>query len=122
MGAHRRAPRRVADEPAAGEPEGDGMAARAQAAQERDGRLLVSVRVVPRAARERVELEGRALRVRLTAPPVEGAANEALVALLAGRLGIPKRDVTLVRGATAREKQIAIAGLSAADFWARLGL
>lgn len=82
----------------------------------------MNVRVVPRAARERVELDGQGLRVRLTAPPVEGAANEALITLLAGRLGVPKRSLTLVRGVTAREKQIAVVGLSAADFWARLGL
>ncbi len=82
----------------------------------------MNVRVVPRAARERVELDGQGLRVRLTAPPVEGAANEALITLLAGRLGVPKRSLTLVRGVTAREKQIAVVGLSVADFWARLGL
>lgn len=95
---------------------------RAAIAAERDGRLVVSVRVVPRASREAIELGHRALRVRLTAPPVEGAANQALVALLTARLHLPKRAVTLLRGASARDKQLAIDGLSAADFWARLGL
>ena len=94
---------------------------RARIVAERDGRLIVSVHVVPRASREAIELGHGALRVRLTASPVEGAANEALVALLSVRLHLPKRAVTLVRGATARDKQIAIDGLSAADFWARLG-
>lgn len=101
---------------------GDRAEVRSHVAREDGGRLLVNVRVVPRAARERVELDGQGLRVRLTAPPVEGAANEALITLLAGRLGVPKRSLTLVRGVTAREKQIAVVGLSAADFWARLGL
>jgi uncharacterized protein len=96
--------------------------ARVHVVAERDGRLLVSVRVVPRASREAIELDGPALRVRLTAPPVEGAANAALVALFASRLRLPKRAISLVRGATSREKQLAIEGLSAADFWARLGL
>lgn len=50
-----------------------------------------------------------ALRVRLAAPPVDGKANAALVAWLAQALGCPKRDVQLLRGDTARRKQLAIA-------------
>jgi uncharacterized protein YggU (UPF0235/DUF167 family) len=65
-------------------------------------------------------LEGGELRARLPAPPVEGAANAALVALLAERLGVPKRTIALVRGATARHKLIAINGLDAATFWQRV--
>jgi uncharacterized protein (TIGR00251 family) len=51
------------------------------------------------------------LKVRLTAPPVDGAANEALVALLAERLGIPKRAIQIVRGATSRQKTVEITGM-----------
>jgi uncharacterized protein len=80
------------------------------------------VRVTPRAGRDVLALEGGVLRIRLAAAPVDGAANAALLSLLATRLRIPMRAVTLLRGATSREKLVAIAGLSAADFWQRLGI
>jgi uncharacterized protein len=54
-----------------------------------------------------------ALKVRLTAPPVDGAANDALVAFLAARLGIAKSAVRLVAGQRARDKVVAVRGLSA---------
>jgi uncharacterized protein YggU (UPF0235/DUF167 family) len=85
------------------------------------GRLHVSLRVTPRAARDELILEGGELRARLHAPPVEGAANAALLALLAARLHVPKTALELVRGATARQKVVAIAGLSPDDLWGRLG-
>lgn len=78
---------------------------------EKEGALVIAVRVQPRASRS--QLEGIAedrLRVRLSAPPVEGAANEACAALLAEVFGVPKRDVTLVRGHRAREKHFEIRG------------
>jgi uncharacterized protein YggU (UPF0235/DUF167 family) len=68
---------------------------------------------MPRARRNALMFEGETLRAWLTAPPVDGAANAALVALLAERLGIPKRAVTLLRGETAREKVVAIEGVNA---------
>jgi uncharacterized protein YggU (UPF0235/DUF167 family) len=68
---------------------------------------------MPRARRNALKFEGERLRAWLTAPPVDGAANAALVALLAERLGIPKRAVTLLRGETAREKVVAIEGVNA---------
>lgn len=80
----------------------------------------MAVRVTPRARRNAIALEGDTLRVWLTAPPVDGAANAALLALLAERLGIPKRAVTLVRGETAREKVVAIEGVSVETLRQRL--
>ena len=65
--------------------------------------------------------EGERLRVRLTAAPVDGAANEALVALLAERLGLPKRQVMVVRGATSRQKVVEVVGLNLEDVKRRLG-
>ena len=86
-----------------------------------DGTLLIiAVRVTPRARRNALTLEDGALRAWLTAPPVDGAANAALVALLAERLGIPKRAVTLLRGGTAREKVVAIEGVSVETLRQRL--
>jgi uncharacterized protein len=77
--------------------------------------LRVRVHVQPRASRnEIVGLHGAALKVRLQAPPVEGAANEALVVLIAGRLGLPRRAVRVVSGATSRAKTIEIEGTTEA--------
>ena len=56
----------------------------------------------------------------LTAPPVDGAANTALVALLAQCLAVPKRDIEIVRGATGRSKVIEISGISAEDVEKRI--
>ena len=82
-----------------------------------------AVRVQPRASRERVEGEhDGALKVALTAPPVDGEANAALVALLAKTFGVPKRDVTLVRGDTGRSKVLRVEGLTAAAALRALGL
>lgn len=88
-----------------------------------DGAVHLRVRVVPRARRNAVEgVEGEALKVRVTAPPVEGAANEALIAYLAEVLGVPKRDIALVHGARSRVKVLAINGLAVETVKARLGL
>ncbi len=88
--------------------------------REDESRLIVPVWVTPRARRNALALEGETLRAWLTAPPVEGAANAALLALLAERLGLPKRAVTLLRGETSREKLVAIEGISAEEFSKRL--
>lgn len=74
------------------------------------------VRLQPRASRNEIAgvLDG-ALRVRLHAPPVDGAANEALVAFLADRLAIPRRGVRIVTGATSRTKTIEVDGVTSSD-------
>ena len=67
----------------------------------------LDVAVVPQARKTGIDgFHDGALRVRLVAPPVEGQANEALVAWLARQLGLPKRAVQLARGATSRRKQL----------------
>ena len=94
----------------------------ASVVREEAGRLLVAVRVTPRAAHDDIALDGDRLRIRLHAPPVVGAANVALLELLAKRLGVPRRAVTLERGETSRAKVLAVTGLSVEEFWKRLGL
>jgi uncharacterized protein (TIGR00251 family) len=78
---------------------------------ERDGSLIFTVRVVPRASKSAVvgEHDG-ALRVRVAAPPVEGAANEELVRTLARSLGVPVRFVEITSGHTAKLKQVRVQG------------
>lgn len=69
--------------------------------------------VVPRAkVTEVAGRHGDAVRIRLAAPPVDGAANAELVRFLAERLGVPRSAVTIVRGATARRKTVAIFGVT----------
>lgn len=82
--------------------------------------MLVPVRVFPRSNRNELVLADDGLRAWLTAPPVEGAANEALIGLLAEYLRLPKRAVCVARGATGRQKLIEITGLSAEECWKRL--
>ena len=75
--------------------------------------MRMSVRVIPRSSKNSITWEEGVLKVRLTAPPVDGAANEALIALLAQRLGLPKRDISIVQGATGRQKTVEIIGMTA---------
>lgn len=80
------------------------------------------VHVQPRA--RRTELAGRhgdAIKVRLAAPPLNGAANDELVRFLAGVLGVSRRAVRVVAGLAARRKVVEIDGVAPADAAARLG-
>jgi uncharacterized protein (TIGR00251 family) len=71
--------------------------------------LIVRVQVQPRARRDAFAgLHGDAVKIRLTAPPVDGKANAALIAFLADAFGVPKRQVTLLSGETGRAKLIRI--------------
>lgn len=76
----------------------------------RDG-IEIAVRVTPRASRDALRAgTPEHFAARLTAPPVEGAANEALVALVAKRFDVSRRAVTLISGDTARLKRLRIEG------------
>ncbi len=88
--------------------------------REEPGRVLLTIRVTPRARRETLTVRDGRLLAHLRAAPVDGAANEALIALLAERAGVRRSEVSIVRGLTSREKQIAIAGASAATLHLRL--
>jgi uncharacterized protein (TIGR00251 family) len=81
--------------------------------KEAKGAIVFTVRVQARARRDAIEgLWQGALRVRLTAPPVEGRANEALRHLLAARLNIPVSAVRILAGERSRTKRIAVRGAS----------
>lgn len=86
-----------------------------------DDAVLLSIKVQPRAKRnELAGLLGSELKVRVTAPPVDSAANEAVLEFLAETLGIPPRQVTLIRGRTSTHKVIRIDGLDAIAVSVRL--
>lgn len=90
--------------------------------EEPDGTTLF-VKAQPRSSRnEIVGVQGNELRIKVTAPPVDSAANEALVRFLAEALGLSRGQVQLVRGASARHKAIKVSGLSATEVKKRLGL
>ena len=80
------------------------------------GGVALSVRLTPKGGRDAIDgietlADGRAVfKVRVRAAPSEGEANQALCRLLAKAMGVPPRDITLIAGATARIKRLAIAG------------
>ena len=81
--------------------------------QERGGTIVIAVRVTPRASRDAIEGEHEgALRVRLTAPPVDDRANDALRRLLAERLNVPISAVRIVAGEKSRTKRVEIPGVT----------
>jgi len=88
----------------------------------KDGAIL-TIQVQPKASKsECVGLHGDALKIRIAAPPVEGRANEALLAFLAKRLEVPPSTLAIHSGAGGRHKRVLCTTLKAADVLARLGL
>jgi uncharacterized protein (TIGR00251 family) len=76
----------------------------------------LAVRIQPRASKNGISrMQDGSLKIRLTAPPVDGAANEALVKFLSDTLSVSQSKVEIVSGHTSREKRIKISGMSDAD-------
>jgi uncharacterized protein (TIGR00251 family) len=85
--------------------------------------VVITVRVIPRAGKSGVAgTRGDALLVRLKAAPVEGAANDELIDVIAEQLGVPKRAVEIVSGARSRTKRVRVAGLDVESVSKLLGL
>lgn len=85
-----------------------------------DGAIL-SIHVQPKASKtECVGVHGGALKFRVAAPPVEGAANEALCVYLAGRFGLPKKAVVVKSGQSSRRKRVLLRGVTARQVTERL--
>lgn len=77
--------------------------------QWQDGDLLLNIKVQPRASRDELaEVLGDSLKVRITAPPVDGAANKHLIAFLAKIFKVSKSQITLISGETGREKRLRV--------------
>ncbi len=75
-------------------------------------KTIIKIKLIPRSSRNAVVgKENDVIKIKLTAPPVEGKANKALVQFLAKKLGLPKRDIEIVSGEHSREKSIRINGL-----------
>jgi uncharacterized protein (TIGR00251 family) len=74
---------------------------------------LIRVKVIPRSSRTEIAGKEKDIyRVKITDPPVEGKANKALIALLAEKLGIAKRDIEITAGKTSRMKTVRVQGMS----------
>ena len=85
--------------------------------------ILLRLRIVPRASRtEVVGLYGDAIRIRLSAPPVDGAANETLLRFLSDRLSVPRSAVRLIAGDTSRSKVVTVSGIDLQQATLRLDL
>jgi hypothetical protein len=92
-----------------------------QLALTREGAVRFEVLARPRSHAERIAaVRGGALVVHLTAAPADGAANEQLVATLAQALSVPKRHVSIARGASSRTKLVDVLGLSVDEVARRL--
>ena len=83
--------------------------------------VLLAVKLQPRASKEEIGgTLGEELRIKVTAPPVDAAANEALVRLLAETLDCPRGKVELIRGHTSRHKTILLHGFTPAEILQKL--
>jgi hypothetical protein len=72
----------------------------------------IRIRVIPRATREEITGErGESITIKLTAAPVKGAANKALILFLSKRLGVSRSSITIVGGETSRDKRLRVEGL-----------
>jgi uncharacterized protein (TIGR00251 family) len=77
---------------------------------------LITVNVVPRSSKNQIQEENVGFyKARLTAPPVEGKANKALMVLLAKKLRVPQKNIKIVSGSRARVKIVSIRGISATE-------
>jgi len=80
---------------------------------ESNGAVTFAVKVVPRASKNQiVGIEGDAIKIRLNAPPVEGKANDALIAFLAAALAVPRARIEIVTGQTSRRKILRVRGMA----------
>jgi uncharacterized protein (TIGR00251 family) len=82
----------------------------------RAAETVIQIKLVPRSSKNQIlGKEGEAYRVKVTAPPVEGLANEALIELLAKKLKIPKKDLEILSGQRSRLKSVRVRGISSEE-------
>jgi uncharacterized protein len=87
------------------------------------GGVKISVKVVPGSSRDRIVGElGDALKIAVSKPPQGGEANRAVISLLAERLGVPARQIQIIRGQSNPRKEVTIIGVTAQTLVERLGL
>ena len=88
-----------------------------------DNAVQLALKVVPGASRDRiVGVLGEALKVAVSKPPADGAANKAVIQLLAARLGLPAAAITITRGHANPRKEVVVTGLTVEELASRLGI
>jgi uncharacterized protein (TIGR00251 family) len=88
----------------------------------RAAETVIQIKLVPRSSKNQIlGKQGEAYRVKVTAPPVEGLANEALIELLAKKLNIPKKDLEILSGQRSRLKSVRVRGVSSEEIGRLLG-
>ena len=88
-----------------------------------DNAVQLALKVVPGASRDRiVGVLGDALKVAVSKPPADGAANKAVIQLLAARLGLPAAAITITRGHANPRKEVVVTGLTVEELASRLGI
>jgi len=89
----------------------------------KEAAITLKVHLQPRASRNAIDgVQGDALKLRVTAPPLEGRANKALQKLLAEHLGIPPTRIAIISGQRSREKLVRLSGISRAEVERALGI
>ena len=90
---------------------------------EKDGAFIFAVRVIPQSSKSEIvgEMDG-ALKVRIAAPPVDGAANEALMKVLSKKFGVAKSAVEILSGQTSKLKQVRVGGINHVDLLNLIGV
>lgn len=84
--------------------------------RETDRGVAFRIRVLPRSSKcELAGLHGDALKIRITAPPVEGRANEECIRFLSSLFGVKRADIAIAAGRTSKNKRVTVAGLTPAD-------
>lgn len=88
-----------------------------------EGGIRVEIKVLPRSSRNSLagEIDGK-LKVRITAPPVEGEANKMLIIFLSELLGLPRKNIRIIRGDTSTQKLVELMGISQTDFIDKLDI
>jgi uncharacterized protein (TIGR00251 family) len=85
--------------------------------------ICLAVKLQPRGSKNEIgPSQGSEIKIKVTAPPVEGAANEGLIRFLAETLGCARSAVRIVRGQSSRHKTVAVAGVNAAQVRAKLNV
>ena len=79
--------------------------------------MTIQVKVLPKSGRDEIRgIINGILKVRVSAPPIEGRANERLIELISRTIGVPRSDITIIKGRTGRIKTISIEGVSQSKF------
>lgn len=91
--------------------------------KEKNGCLYIRIHLQPRASKnEIIGIHGDSLKVRLTSPPVEGAANSHVIEFFAKRLGVQRSKITILSGEKSRHKTLKIEGLTKSEAASSIGL